>query len=68
MKDKSTKEALKKQIKKIIKNPDRAKHLRNVMRSKQSERVGKFRLIYLWYKNGEILYLLRFRKRGSVYK
>ncbi len=68
MKDKTTKEVLLKKLKKITKNPDRAKHLRNVMRLRQSERVGKFRLIYEWSEDGEILYLLRFRKRGKAYK
>ncbi len=68
VKDKSTKEALYKKLKKIIKNPDRAKHLRNVMRLRQSERVGNFRLIYEWSEDGETLNLLRFRKRDDVYK
>lgn len=68
IKDKEIKKQLYKKLEKIIKNPSRAKHLKNVMKLQQSERVGKFRLIYKWNEKGDILFLLRFRKRKEVYK
>ncbi len=68
IKDKKTKKQLYQKLKKIIENPKRAKYLRNIMKLKQSERIGKFRLIYEWNQKEDILYLLRFRKRGEVYK
>lgn len=68
IKDRETENQLYKKLRKIIKNPNRAKHLRNIMRLRQSERIGKFRLIYEWSENGEVLYLLRFRKRDKAYK
>lgn len=64
LKDKVTKEELYKKIQKILSNPERAKHLKNVLKLRQSERIGKFRLIYEWKEEGWKLNLLRFRKRG----
>lgn len=68
VKDKETKIQLYKKLEKIIKNPDRQKHLRNVLKGMQRERVKKFRLIYKWSEEFDKLYLLRFRKRDDVYE
>ena len=68
IKDKETRLEIYKKIEKIIKNPDRPRHLSNVLKGTQRERIKNYRLIYQYGENEEILYLLRFRKRDDVYK
>ena len=66
IKDKRIKEQIKKQIKKIIENPETGKHLRYDLHGEYSVYVKPFRLIYAVKDN--TVFLLRFRHRKEVYK
>ena len=65
VKDKSTKEKIKKQIIKIIKNPEIGKPLRFRLKGERTIYVKPYRIIYTVIKNK--LYLLRFEHREKVY-
>ncbi len=59
------KERVKKQIAKIVDDPDRGKPLRFDMKSERTIYVKPFRLIYSV--TGNKIYLLRFEHRKGVY-
>ena len=65
VKDKSTKEKIKKQIIKIIKNPEIGKPLRFRLKGERTMYVKPYRMIYAVIKDK--LYLLRFEHREKVY-
>jgi mRNA-degrading endonuclease RelE of RelBE toxin-antitoxin system len=66
IKDKTIKEKVKKQIRKIIENPKIGKHLRYDLHGEYSVYVKPFRLIYTV--KDDSLILLRFRHRKTVYR
>ncbi len=66
IKDKTIKEKVKKQIKKIIDNPGVGKPLRYDLHGEYSVYVKPFRLLYIV--KDDSLILLRFRHRKVVYK
>jgi len=66
VKDKTLKERVLKQIKKIIENPSAGKPLRYDFKNERTLYVKPFRLIYA-IKKDEII-LLRFHHRKDVYK
>ncbi len=63
--DKKIKERIKKQIERIIQNPDVGKPLRHDLKGERSIRIEPYRLIYKV--EGETLYLLRFFNREKGY-
>jgi addiction module RelE/StbE family toxin len=65
IKDKGLKEKLKKQIVKIIENPDFGKPLRYDLKGEKTVYVKPYRLIYKV--EGDKLILLRFEHREKVY-
>lgn len=65
VKDNKVKEQLKKQIEKIIENPDAGKPLRYDLKGERTMYVKPYRLIYKL--EGETLFLLRFEHRKEVY-
>ena len=65
IKDKGLKEKLKKQIVKIIENPDFGKPLRYDLKGEKTVYVKPYRLIYKV--EGDKLILLRFEHRKKVY-
>jgi len=66
IKDGETKERIKKQIRKIIENPDIGKSLTHDLKGERSVHIQPFRLIYA-IDNDKII-LLRFEHRKEVYK
>jgi len=66
IKDKETKERIKKQIKKIIENPEVGKPLTHDLKGERCVRIKPFRLIYTC--DNDKLILLRFEHRKEVYK
>ena len=66
IKDKEIKERIKKQIKKIIDNPEIGKSLTHDLKGEKCVRIKPFRLIYTI--NNDKLILLRFEHRKEVYK
>ena len=66
VKDSVLKEKIKKQIKKILENPEIGKPLKYDLLGERSVYIKPFRLIYAV--NGGTLFLLRFRHRKEVYK
>lgn len=66
IKDKETKERIKKQIKKIIENPEIGKPLTHDLKGERSVHIKPFRLIYT-FENDKLI-LLRFEHRKEVYK
>jgi len=66
IKDKETKERIKKQIKKLIENPEIGKPLRHDLKGERSVHIKPFRLIYT-FENDKLI-LLRFEHRKEVYK
>jgi len=66
IKDKPTKTRVKKQIKRIIENPDVGKPMRYNLKGERSVYVPPFRIIYAVKECN--LYLLRFEHRGKVYR
>lgn len=65
VKDKATKERIRKQIEKIIKTPSTGKPLRYNLKGERTMYIGHFRLIYA--SDSEKLYLLKFEHRKKVY-
>ncbi len=65
IKDKTMKEKLEKQIKKIIEKPDTGKPLRYDLRGERTVRINPYRLIYKI--DGDKIILLRFEHRKEVY-
>jgi addiction module RelE/StbE family toxin len=65
VKDKKIKEILKKNIKKIIEDPEIGKPLRYALKGERTIRIAPFRLIYAI--NGDSIILLRFEHRSEVY-
>ena len=66
--DKVSREKLEKQIRKILENPEVGKPLR-YMRGERTLYIKLFRLIYSFKKNPEeLLILLKFEHRKSVYE
>ena len=65
--DKVLKLKLRKQIEKIVTNPDTGKPLRH-LRGERTLYVKPFRIIYSYNKLEDILYLLKFEHRDSVYQ
>ncbi|MEM5829568.1 MAG: type II toxin-antitoxin system RelE/ParE family toxin [Candidatus Aenigmatarchaeota archaeon] len=66
VKDTAIKERIKKQIEKIIKNPDVGKPLRFELKGERAVYIKSYRLIYSAI--GDKLYLLRFEHRKKVYR
>ena len=66
IKDKKIKERVKKQILKIIKNPESGNFLIGERKGERKIYVGPFRLLYA-YKDNKI-YLIDFDKRDRIYK
>ncbi len=66
VKNKSAKAKIKKQIIKIIKNPDIGKPLRFRLKGERTIYVKPYRMIYTVIKDK--LYLLRFEHREKVYE
>lgn len=65
VKDNKVKEHLKKQVEKIIENPDVGKSLRYDLKGEMTMYVKPYRLIYKL--EGETLFLLRFEHRKEAY-
>ena len=63
--DSSVKDKVRKQIKKIIENPDVGKPLRYDLKSERTIYVKLFRIIYSYSNN--TIYFLRFQHRKDVY-
>tara|TARA_Y100000310_G_C20383437_1_gene669268 strand:+ start:276 stop:530 length:255 start_codon:yes stop_codon:yes gene_type:complete len=66
IKDGQVKEKIKKQIRKILENPETGKPLRYDLHGELSVYIKPFRLIYAVKK--ETLFLLRFKHRKEVYQ
>jgi len=66
VKNNSTKERIKKQIIKIIKNPSLGKPLRFGLKGERTVYVKSYRIVYS-FKN-KTIYFLRFEHRDEVYK
>lgn len=66
LKDRSVKGRVKKQIEKIIENPETGKPLRFELRGERSIQIPPYRLLYAV--EGDTLYLLRFEHRKTVYR
>ena len=66
VKDTAIKERTKKQIEKIIKNPEVGKPLRFKLKGERTVYIKPYRLIYSVI--GDKLYLLRFEHRKKVYR
>ncbi len=65
IKDKSVKDRLEKNIRKIVENPEIGKPLSYVLNGERTVRIPPFGLIYAINEN--TLILLRFENRSSVY-
>ncbi len=66
LKDRAVKNRVKKQIEKILENPETGKPLRFHLTGERSVYIPPYRLIYSV--QGETLYLLRFEHRKAVYR
>jgi mRNA-degrading endonuclease RelE of RelBE toxin-antitoxin system len=66
IKDKETKDRIKKQIKKLIENPEIGKPLRHDLKGERSVHIKPFRLVYT-FENDKLI-LLKFEHRKEVYK
>jgi addiction module RelE/StbE family toxin len=66
VKDKTVKGRVKKQIQKILEDPETGKPLRFELKGERSIRIPPYRLIYAV--EGDTLYLLRFEHRKAVYR
>lgn len=66
IKDNKTKERIKKQIRKVIENPESGKPLIHDLKGERSVHIQPFRLIYTI--DGDKIILLRFEHRKEVYK
>ena len=65
-KNRGLKERLKKQIRKVIENPEFGKPLRYDFKGERTVYIKPYRLIYAI--EGDRLILLRFEHRGTVYE
>lgn len=65
LKDRSLKARVRKQIEKILEDPEAGRPLRFDLKGEHTVRVPPYRLIYAV--QGETLYLLRFEHRKAVY-
>ena len=65
LKDSAFKERVKRQIEKILENPEAGKPLRFELKGERSLRIPPYRLIYAM--QGTTLYLLRLEHRKTVY-
>jgi addiction module RelE/StbE family toxin len=63
--DTSVKEKAKKQINKIIEDPETGKPLRYDLKGERTVYVKPFRIIYSYFEN--TIHFLRFEHRGNVY-
>jgi len=66
LRDRTVKNRVKKQIEKILNNPETGKPLKFDLKHERSIYVPPYRLIYSL--QGETLYLLRFEHRKIVYR
>ena len=60
IKDQEVQKSIKNKIKKIIKNPETGKPMRNVRKGTREVYVGSFRLSYAYYKDKDTLEFLDF--------
>ena len=67
-KDRVTIERLRKQIHKIIENPEIGDFLTGNKKGERKIYIPPFRLLYAYTKKEDILYLLDFDKRDIIYK
>ena len=65
IKDNSVKEHIKKQIKKIIENPETGKPMRNVRKKTREVYLRSFRLSYVYIKNENKIIFLDFYHKDS---
>jgi addiction module RelE/StbE family toxin len=65
VKDRAFKDRVKRQIEKILENPEAGKPLRFELKGERSLRIPPYRLIYAT--QGTTLYLLRLEHRETVY-
>ena len=63
--DNSIKDKIRKQITKIIQDPETGKPLRYDLKGERTVYVRPYRIIYTFFNN--TLYFLRFKHRGDVY-
>jgi len=69
VKDSKLKERIKKQISKIIDDPERTgEFLRNKRKFEKKVYIPPFRLIFAYDKKKDIVYLIDFNKRDKVYR
>ena len=68
IKDKSLKEKIKKQIKKILENPEIGDFLSYDRKGERKIYIPPFRLIYKHDKEKEAIILINFEHRSKVYK
>ncbi len=66
LRDRAVRERVKKQIEKVLENPEAGKPLRFELRGERSLRIPPYRLIYAL--EGDTLYLLRLESRKTVYR
>jgi mRNA-degrading endonuclease RelE of RelBE toxin-antitoxin system len=66
LRDRTVKDRVREQIKKILDDPEIGKPLRFTLKGERSVYVPPYRLIYAV--QGETLYLLRFEHRKTVYR
>lgn len=66
LKDSAIKGRVKRQIEKILENPEAGKPLRFELKGERSIHIPPYRLIYAT--QGETLYLLRLEHRKTVYR
>jgi len=66
IRDELLKKKIKKQIQKIVHNPEVGKPLGNILKGERSVYIKPFRLTYAI--DGETLVLLKFRHRKDAYK
>ena len=66
LKDKAVKARVKKQIEKILENPEAGKPLRFELKGERSINIRPYRLIYAT--QDDTLYLLRLEHRKTVYR
>ena len=65
IKDNAVKERIKKQIAKIVNNPEIGKPLRHELKGERTMYIKPYRLIYSVV--GDTIYILRFEHRKDVY-
>ena len=69
IKDQKLKDRIKKQIIKVIENPEAAGHyLHHERKFEKKIYIPPFRLIFAYDKQKDIIYLINFDKRSKIYK